>query len=176
MLDIRPFQDHFPQLGEDVYVDPHACVIGDVVIGERSSVWPGTVIRGDVNRIRIGSETNIQDNSVLHNSHDGEYLPGGTPLLIGNRVTVGHGVILHGCEVGELCLIGMGAIVLDQAVIEPEVILGAGSLVPGGKVLESGYLYTGSPARQSRPLTDREREFLAYSAGHYVRLAQAHKG
>jgi carbonic anhydrase/acetyltransferase-like protein (isoleucine patch superfamily) len=176
MGDIRPFLDHIPQIAEDVYVDPRACLIGDLVIGARSSVWPGVVIRGDVNRIRIGSETNIQDNSVLHNSHDGEYLPGGTPLLIGNRVTVGHGVILHGCEVGELCLIGMGAIVLDRAVIEPEVILGAGSLVPGGKVLESGYLYTGSPARQSRPLTDREREFLAYSAAHYVRLAQAHKG
>jgi carbonic anhydrase/acetyltransferase-like protein (isoleucine patch superfamily) len=176
MGDIRPFLDHIPQIADDAYLDPRACLIGDVVIGARSSIWPGVVIRGDVNRIRIGSETNIQDNSVLHNSHDSEYLPGGTPLILGDRITVGHGVILHGCELGDLCLIGMGAIVMDGAVIESEVILGAGSLVPGGKVLQSGYLYTGSPARRSRPLSDREREYLAYSAAHYVRLAQAHSG
>lgn len=174
MADIRPFLDHIPQTKEDVYLDPRCSVIGDVRIGARSSIWPNVVIRGDVNRIRIGSETNIQDNSVLHNSHDSEYLPGGTPLLVGDRVTVGHGVILHGCEVGELCLIGMGAIVMDRAIIEPEVIVGAGSLVPSNKVLESGYLYTGSPAKQARPLTDKEREYLAYSASHYVRLAHRH--
>lgn len=174
MADIRSFRDHHPRFGSSVYLDPRACIIGDVSIGRSSSVWPNVVIRGDVNRIRIGSESNIQDNSVLHNSHDSDYMPGGTPLIIGDRVTVGHSVILHGCEVGDLCLIGMGAIVMDRAVIEPEVMLAAGSLVPGGKSLESGYLYTGSPARQSRPLTDSEREYLAYSAAHYVRLAQAH--
>lgn len=174
MADIRPFRDQHPQIDPSAWLDPRCTVIGDVQIGARSSIWPGVVIRGDVNHIRIGSETNIQDNSVLHNSHDSEYLPGGTPLIIGNRVTVGHGVILHGCEVGDLCLVGMGAIVMDQAVIEPEVILGAGSLVPGGKVLESGHLYTGSPARQVRALSDRERESLAYSAQHYVRLAGEH--
>ncbi|RMG34435.1 MAG: gamma carbonic anhydrase family protein [Gammaproteobacteria bacterium] len=174
MADIRPFCDRHPRIDPDAWLDPRCTVIGDVWIAARCSVWPGVVIRGDVNRIRIGRETNIQDNSVLHNSHDSEYLPGGTPLVIGERVTVGHGVILHGCEVGDLCLIGMGAIVMDQAMIEPEVILGAGSLVPGGKVLESGHLYTGSPARQVRPLSDREREYLAYSAQHYVQLAGKH--
>ncbi len=174
MADIRPFCDRHPQIDPGAWLDPRCTLIGDIQIGARSSVWPGVVIRGDVNRIRIGHETNIQDNSVLHNSHDSEYLPGGTPLIIGDRVTVGHGVILHGCEVGDLCLVGMGAIVMDQAVIEPEVILGAGSLVPGHKVLESGHLYTGSPARRVRPLTDSEREYLAYSAQHYVRLAGEH--
>lgn len=174
MADIRSFLEHHPKIATSAYLDPRCSVIGDVHIGERSSLWPGVVARGDVNRIRIGCESNIQDNCVLHNSHDSEYLPGGTPLLIGDRVTVGHSAILHGCEIGDLCLIGMGAVVLDRTVIEPEVMLGAGALVPGGKVLRSGYLYTGSPARQSRELSDREREYLAYSAAHYVRLARAH--
>jgi len=176
MADIRPFRELHPRVAASVYLDPRCTLIGDVHIGERSSVWPGVVIRGDVNRIRIGAESNIQDNSVLHNSHDSEFLPGGTPLIIGDQVTVGHGVVLHGCEIADLCLIGMGAVVLDRVVIEPEVMLGAKALVPGGKVLESGYLYTGSPTRRVRPLSDREREYLAYSAAHYVRLAGEHKG
>ncbi len=174
MADIRPFLDHIPRIDGNVYLDPRCTIIGDVSIDAHSSVWPGAVIRGDVNRIRIGSETNIQDNSVLHNSHESAYLPGGTPLIIGNQVTVGHSVILHGCEIGDRCLIGMGAIVMDQAVIEPGVMLGAGALVPGGKVLQSGHLYTGSPAKQARPLIGREQEYLAYSAAHYVRLAWQH--
>lgn len=176
MADIRPFREQHPRIDTSVYLDTRCTIIGDVHIREHSSVWPGVVIRGDVNRIRIGAESNVQDNSVLHNSHDSRFLPGGTPLIIGDRVTVGHSAVLHGCEVGDLCLIGMGAVVLDGAVIEPEVMLGAKSLVPGGKVLESGYLYTGSPAKQVRPLSDREREYLAYSAEHYVRLAGEHKG
>jgi len=174
MADIRPFANHHPQIADSVYLDPMCSVIGDVVIGSRCSVWPGVVIRGDVHHIRIGEATNIQDNSVLHNSHDSEFMPGGSPLLIGNGVTVGHKVILHGCRVGDHCLIGMGAIVMDKAVIEDEVILGAGSLVPGGKTLQSGYLYTGSPVKRSRLLTDDEKRYLQYSAEHYVRLAQRH--
>ncbi|BAN68063.1 gamma carbonic anhydrase family protein [endosymbiont of unidentified scaly snail isolate Monju] len=176
MADIRPFGDKQPSIAGDAWLDARCTVIGDVVIGARASLWPGVVVRGDVNRIRIGAETNIQDNAVLHNSHDSEYLPGGTPLLIGERVTVGHGAILHGCTIGDLCLIGMGAIVLDGAVIEEAVMLGAGSLVPGDRVLRSGYLYLGSPVREVRPLSEREREYLAYSARHYVRLAAAHRG
>ena len=174
MADIRTFENQAPQIGEQVYLDPACSVIGDVVIGDRCSVWPGVVIRGDVHHIRIGEQTNIQDNSVLHNSHDSEYMPGGSPLIIGKGVTVGHKVILHGCTVGDYCLIGMGAIVMDKAVIEDEVILGAGSLVPGGKRLQSGYLYTGSPAQASRPLSEDEKRYLRYSAGHYVRLAGRH--
>jgi len=174
MADIRHFENHSPEIADHVYLDPACTVIGDVVIGAHSSVWPGVVIRGDVHHIRIGESTNIQDNSVLHNSHDSEFLPGGSPLIIGDSVTVGHKVILHGCTVGNHCLIGMGAIVMDKAVIEDEVMLGAGSLVPGGKVLESGYLYTGAPAKRSRALTEDEKRYLRYSAGHYVRLANRH--
>lgn len=174
MADIRPFESHHPQIAEDVYLDPACCVVGDVVIGSRSSVWPGVVVRGDVHHIHIGEKTNIQDNSVLHNSHDSEFMPGGSPLIIGSGVTVGHKVILHGCEVGDHCLIGMGAIVMDKALIESEVILGAGSLVPGGKTLQGGYLYTGSPAKRVRALSEDERRYLRYSAEHYVRLSGRH--
>lgn len=175
MADIRGFENWQPKIADDVFLDPSCCVIGDVVIGTGSSIWPGVVIRGDVNKIRIGELTNIQDNSVLHNSHDNPFVPGGAPLIIGNKVTVGHKVILHGCEVGDACLIGMGAIVMDRAILEDEVILGAGSLVPGGRRLESGHVYTGSPARAVRKLTEEERERLHYSAAHYAELAQRHK-
>lgn len=176
MADIRNFQEYQPQIADDVYLDPRCCVIGDVHIGAGSSVWPGVVIRGDVHRIRIGSQTNIQDNSVLHNSHDGEFMPGGSPLIVGDRVTVGHAAILHGCEIGDACLIGMGAIVMDKVLIEPQVILAAGSLVPGGKVLQGGHLYSGRPARRVRTLSEDELRYLDYSAQHYVRLARRHAG
>jgi carbonic anhydrase/acetyltransferase-like protein (isoleucine patch superfamily) len=134
------------------------------------------VIRGDINRIRIGCDTNVQDGSVLHNSHDGSFMPGGAPLLIGDRATIGHKAILHGCEIGDDCLIGMGAIVMDRSLVEPGVVVGAGALVPPGKTLESGFLYTGSPARQARPLSDRENAYFEYSANYYVKLAQRHRG
>lgn len=175
MSHIRTFEGHAPAIDPDAWLDPLCLVIGDVHVGPRSSLWPGVVARGDIHRIRIGCETNIQDGCVLHNSHDGPFMPGGSPLLIGDRVTVGHRAILHGCEIRNDCLIGMGAIVMDKAVVEDGVIIGAGCLVPPGKVLQSGFLYTGSPARQSRPLTDRETEYLAYSAAHYVTLAQRHR-
>jgi len=174
MADIRNFEHSQPKIAEKVYLDSACIIIGDVVIGTKSSVWPGTVIRGDVHHISIGEQTNIQDGCVLHNSHDSEFMSGGSPLIIGNKVTIGHKVILHGCQIDDLCLIGMGAIVMDKAVIESEVILGAGSLVPSGKILESGYLYTGSPAKRVRALKDEEKHYLRYSAEHYVRLADRH--
>ena len=159
----------------DAWLDPMCLVIGDVHIGADSSIWPGTVIRGDIHRIRIGRETNIQDGAVLHISHDGPFMPGGSPLTVGDRVTVGHKAVLHGCEVQDNCLVGMGAIIMDKAVVESGVMVGAGSLVPPGKTLASGFLYTGSPARQVRPLSDREKEYLAYSAAYYVKLARRHR-
>lgn len=176
MSNIRTFENHTPTVDADAWLDPQCLVIGDVHIGAHASVWPGVVIRGDINRIRIGGETNIQDGSILHNSHDGPFMPGGSPLIIGDRVTVGHQAVLHGCEIRSDCLIGMGAIVMDRVVVEPGVMVGAGSLVPPGKTLASGYLYTGSPAKRSRALTDREKEYFAYSAGYYVKLAQRHRG
>jgi len=133
-----------------------------------------TVIRGDVHSIRIGAETNVQDSCVLHVSHDSEYQPGGSPLILGDRVTVGHRAILHGCEIADNCLIGMGCTILDRAILEPYTLLGAGSLVPTTKRLEGGYLWLGSPVRRVRPLSKKEREYLDYSAEHYVRLAKRH--
>ncbi len=173
-MTIRAFADHYPQLHQSVFVDATALVLGDVYIGEHSSIWPMTVIRGDVNRIRIGDNTNIQDNSVLHVTHDGRYNPGGFDLQIGNNVTVGHRVILHGCHIGDHCLIGMGATIMDGAVIEAHSLLGAGSLVTPGKRLEGGFLWVGSPARKVRKLTDDEIASIQYSADHYVELKNRH--
>ena len=169
-MNIRRFDGHSPQLGERVFVDPSAVVLGDVQLGEDCSVWPATVIRGDMHRIRIGARTSVQDGSVLHITHAGPFNPDGYPLIIGDDVTIGHKVLLHGCTLGSRILVGMGSIVMDGAVIEDEVILGAGSLVPANKTLRSGYLYMGSPAREVRPLSDREREFFVYTAANYVRL------
>ncbi len=157
-------------MGERVYIDDSAQVIGRVHCGDDVSFWPASVARGDVDAIVIGPRTNIQDGSVLHVTHDGRYTPGGIPLRIGAEVTVGHRVILHACDVGDRCLIGMGAIVMDGAVLEDEIILGAGSLVTPGKRLEARSLYRGSPARRVRGLTGDEIDQLAYSAQHYVRL------
>lgn len=171
---LRTYKDKSPALGKGAFVDDTALVIGDVTLGEDTSIWPFTVIRGDVNTIRIGARTNIQDNSVLHVTHDGKYTPGGYSLTVGDDVTVGHRVILHACTVGDLCLIGMGSIIMDGAVIESKVMLAAGTLVPGGKRLESGYLYMGSPVRQVRALTDEEIESLKYSADHYVEVKNSH--
>lgn len=173
-MNIRPFGDKRPQLANSVFVDPSAVVLGDVVLGEDCSVWPAVVIRGDMHQIRIGARTSIQDGSVLHITHAGPYNPHGFPLIIGDDVTVGHKVLLHGSALGSRILVGMGSIVMDGAVIEDEVVLGAGSLVPAGKRLESGFLYMGSPARQVRPLTEREIGFFTYTAGNYVRLKDQH--
>ncbi|WEJ71165.1 gamma carbonic anhydrase family protein [Pseudomonas sp. PSE14] len=173
-MTIRTYQGKTPALGERVFVDASAVVIGDVEIGADSSVWPLVTIRGDMHRIRIGARTSVQDGSVLHITHAGPFNPDGFPLTIGDEVTVGHKVLLHGCTIGSRILVGMGSIVMDGAVIEDEVILGAGSLVPPGKVLESGYLYVGSPVKKARPLTDKERAFFSYSAGNYVKLKDQH--
>ncbi|HEY1077125.1 MAG TPA: gamma carbonic anhydrase family protein [Fontimonas sp.] len=167
---IRSYRGRRPQLGERVYVDPSAQLIGDVVLGDDASVWPLVAIRGDVNHIRIGARTNVQDNSVLHVTHDGPYSPGGQALMIGDDVTIGHGVILHACTIGNRCLIGMGAIVMDKCVLEDECFVAAGSVVSPGKTLKSGWLYRGSPAQPARELSGQEREQLLYSARHYLRI------
>ena len=171
---IRTFQDMTPQLGERVFVDPSAVVLGDVVLGDDCSVWPQAVIRGDMQPIRIGARSSVQDGSVLHITHAGPFNPDGYPLLIGDEVTIGHNVTLHGCTLGNRILVGMGSIVMDGAVVEDEVVIGAGSLVPPGKVLQSGYLYVGSPVKQARALTDQERAFFAYSAANNVKLKDLH--
>ena len=171
---VRSFKNTAPVLGERVFVDPSAVVLGDVVLGDDSSVWPMTVIRGDMHRIRIGARTSVQDGAILHITHASSYNPDGYPLTIGEDVTIGHQAVLHGCTIGNRVLVGMGAKVLDGAVVEDEVMIGAGALVPPGKRLESGFLYVGSPDKQARPLTDKERSFFTYSAGNYVRLKDEH--
>lgn len=146
-------------------------VIGDVILAENVSVWPFAVIRGDVNHIRIGKNSNVQDHAMLHVSHKKADKPNGSPLIIGEDVTIGHHVTLHGCTIGNRVLIGINSIVLDDVIIPDDVMIGAGTLVPPGKVLESGYLYVGSPAKKVRPLTETELAFLPYSAQNYVKVS-----
>ncbi|NVK72367.1 gamma carbonic anhydrase family protein [Marinomonas sp. CT5] len=167
---MKSFRGKTPQLGDRVWVDDSAVIIGDVTIGEDSSVWPLVAIRGDMHRIRIGARTSVQDNSCLHITHASTYKPEGYPLTIGDDVTVGHMAMLHGCTIGNRVLVGMGTTILDGAVIEDEVIIGAGSLVPPGKRLESGFMYMGSPAKQVRPLNDKEIEYFQYAGLNYVKL------
>lgn len=169
-MSIEKFGGVSPQLAERVFVHQSAVVIGDVHIGKDSSVWPLAVIRGDIHQIRIGERTSIQDGSVVHVTHDGPFNPGGFACTIGNDVTVGHKVMLHGCTIQDRVLVGMGTIIMDGALVESDVIIGGGSLVPPGKVLHSGFLYVGSPVRQVRALNDQEKSFFLYTAGKYREL------
>jgi len=169
-MSVRTFENFTPDLGVGVFVDPSALVVGQVRMGDHSSVWPMASIRGDVNAIRIGSRTSVQDGCVLHATHAGPFNPEGFNLVIGDDVTIGHKAMLHGCTVGNRCLIGMDSVVMDGAVIESEVVLGAGSIVPPGRVLTSGFLWVGSPARKIRPLNQTEIDYFEYSAENYVSL------
>lgn len=169
-MPLSPYLNSLPVIGDRVYLHPSCQIIGDVTIGDDSSVWCNTALRGDVNRIVIGQGSNVQDLSVGHVSHKTAEKPDGSPLIIGDYVTVGHSVILHGCTIGNDCLIGMGSIIMDDVVIPNQVMIGAGSLVSPGKALESGMLYMGRPARAVRALTDAETAYLRYSAEHYVRV------
>lgn len=170
-MNLRKYLNHEPQLGARVYVDPAATVIGKVWLADDVSVWPGTVLRGDVKDIRVGARTNIQDLSILHTNWSSQTRPEGSPLNIGEDVTIGHHVTLHGCTIGNRVLVGMGSIILDDAVIGDDTIIGAGSLVPPRKHLEGGFLYMGSPVKAVRPLTEEERAFLLVSAQNYMRTA-----
>ena len=173
---LRAFDGVWPTLGERVYVDPASTVIGDVVLGDDVSVWPGTVIRGDVNHVRIGARSNIQDGTIIHVSHHSPFNKAGLPTLIGEDVTVGHGTIIHACTIGDLCLIGMGACILDGAVIGRYGFVGAGAVVGPGKQVGEAELWLGNPARFARRLSDKEIESLHYSAAHYVRLKDRYLG
>ena len=174
-MPIRSFQGKSPVIHASAYVDATVVVIGNVTVAEESSLWPMVVARGDVREIVIGHHTNIQDGSVLHVTHDYFRVPGGIALNIGNYVTVGHKAILHACTVGDNCLIGMGAVVMDGAYLPGRMVIGAGSLVPPGKQLESGCLYVGNPVRKARVLKDEELELIEHSALHYVDLKNKYK-
>ncbi len=166
----RSFKEYQPNLSKNVYIDPAAIVIGRVSLADDCSVWPTSVIRGDVNQITIGERSNVQDGSIIHVNHESEYYGGGSTVNIGSDVTIGHKVMIHGAHIGNRCLIGMGTIILDGAKLNDEALLAAGSLVPMNKELEGGYLWMGSPVKKIRPLNDKERELFCYSATHYVGL------
>lgn len=173
-MNIRTFRGVMPNIAPSAYIDKQCAIIGNVSIGEDSSVWPMVSIRGDVQRITIGSRSNIQDGAVLHVTADNVFNPGGFALTVGDGVTVGHNAILHACTVEDFALIGMGTTLLDGAIIHSKALIGAGSVVPPGKIVEGGYLWLGSPAKKIRPLTEKELEHLEYSAQHYVNLKNQH--
>ncbi len=166
---IRKYLDITPNLAQTAWVDESAVVIGKCTLGEDVGIWPNATLRGDVNNIQIGDRSNIQDGAVLHCTHDSP-VSKGSHCIVGKDVTVGHNAILHGCIIEDECLIGMGAIILDNAVVPKQTLIGAHALVPAGKVLAGGFLYLGSPVKQIRPLTDDEKAFFQYSAKHYVKL------
>lgn len=172
---IQPYLGISPEIAPSAFIHHSAQIIGDVKIGMESSIWCSAVVRGDVNSIRIGAQSNIQDLCTLHVSHRRAGInPEGASLLIGDRVTVGHAVILHGCHIADECLIGMGSIIMDKAIVESHVMIAAGSLVPEGKHLESGYLYLGRPVKAIRALTPDEMTHFTYSALHYIRLSRTY--
>ncbi len=174
-MTLRSFLDKTPRIAESAYVDEAAIIIGDVNIGEDVSVWPMAVLRGDDQAIVIGARSNIQDGTVIHVASSSELVPGGLPTVIGADVTVGHKAMLHACTVGSRCLVGMSATILDGAVLEDHVVVGAGSLVPMGKVLEGGYLYIGAPVRRARKVNEKEAWFVDYAAKHYVQLKNQYR-
>lgn len=166
---IYEFLNHSPQFDESVFIAPGADLIGEVTIGKNSSIWFNTTIRGDVNRIEIGNRTNVQDNSCIH------VMNKTGPAFIGSEVTIGHNAMVHGCTIHDRVIIGIQATVLDKVVVEPEVIVAAGSLVPPGKTLESGYMYMGSPVRQVRKLTPEEIDSIKQHADNYVKYSRTYK-
>jgi carbonic anhydrase/acetyltransferase-like protein (isoleucine patch superfamily) len=174
MASLRTYRNKRPTLGARVYVDPAATVIGAVELGDDVSIWPGAVLRGDVQRIVVGARSNVQDGAVLHVTHDGPYSPGGRPCRIGVGVTIGHGAVVHACTVGDHALIGMHATVLDGAVIGRHGFVGAGSVVTPGKLVGEGELWVGNPARCVRQLGEQEIAQLHYSADQYVLLKDSY--
>jgi len=167
---LRTYKGIAPSIGKNAYIDESAVLVGDISIGDDTSIWPLVAGRGDVNKITIGERTNIQDGTILHVTRVSIQNPEGYPLIIGDDVTVGHQCMLHGCILGDRILVGMGSIVMDGTVVEDDVFIGAGTVVPPNKVLRSGYLYVGNPMKEARPLKEAELNFLKASAENYVEL------
>ncbi len=164
-----------PKIATTAWVHSTATIIGKCDIGQHTSIWPGSILRGDVNTITIGNSTNIQDGTIIHVTHKGPFSGEGKAVIIGSNVTIGHGVILHACDIEDYAFIGIGSTVLDGAIIRSGAMVGAGSLVTGHQDLTGGFLYLGQPAKQIRPLTRAEQENITYSAEHYVQLANNYK-
>ncbi|MBF0124141.1 MAG: gamma carbonic anhydrase family protein [Magnetococcales bacterium] len=170
-MPIYPYQDKTPVIHPTAFIHPEAVIIGDVVIGVDASVWPGVVIRGDVNWIRIGARSNIQDGSVLHVGRSTENRPDGAPLFIGDDVTIGHNVTLHGCHIENGSMVGIGAIILDMAVVGHQAMVGAGAVVTPGRRIDDSSLWLGSPAKMKRLLSDQEIAAMRATTEKYCRLA-----
>lgn len=166
---ILPYRDRTPVIADDAFVAPGATVIGDVEIGAESGVWFGAVVRGDVNEIRIGARTNVQDGTVVH------VTSGGHATYIGSDVTIGHKAVIHACTLEDLCLVGMGATLMDGVVVESGAMVAAGALVTPGKRVKGGELWAGSPAKRLRDLSEEERDHLGWSARHYAALAREYR-
>eukprot|EP00741_Cyanophora_paradoxa_P003752 tig00000093_g3647.t1 len=162
--------DKKPSVADGTFIAPSASVIGDVKIGPKSSIWYGSVVRGDVNYVTIGEETNVQDRCVIHVAK----IAGNNPTKIGNKVTIGHGAVIHACTIEDEVIIGMGATVLDGAVVQKHAIVAAGAVVPPGKTVPSGELWAGNPAKFLRTVTDAEKAFFTKSATEYTKLAEDH--
>ncbi len=166
---LERFEGHHPQVHPAAFVHAAATIIGEVTVGSESSVWPGAVLRGDDGPIRIGAQSSVQDGSVLHNTE------GLSVTTVGDRVTIGHRAVLHGCTVEDECIIGMGCIILDNAVIERGCIVGAGAVVPPGRRVEAHTVVVGNPLRQLRACTAQDAEFIAYSWGEYVKRVEQYR-
>lgn len=171
---LRQFSGKQPKIGDRVLIDPSSVVLGEVELEDDVSVWPQVSIRADMHTIRVGARTSVQDGCILHITHAGPYNTDGWPLDIGCDVTIGHSAILHGCTIGNRVLVGMGAVIMDGAVVEDDVVVAAAALVTPGKRLRGGYLYGGSPAREMRALTEKEMDYFVYSAKNYVGLKDLH--
>ena len=167
---MRSYKGIFPSLGTNNYIDVSTVIVGDVTLDDDVSIWPLVAARGDVNSISLGARTNIQDGTVLHVTRKSQHNLNGNPLIIGEDVTVGHKCMLHGCPLGHRILVGMGAIIMDGTIVEDDVFIGAGTVVPPNKILKSGYLYVGNPMKQVRELKESEKAFLIQSAMNYVEL------
>ncbi|QTH63010.1 gamma carbonic anhydrase family protein [Psychrosphaera ytuae] len=176
MKNLKSYKGITPTLGKGVYIEESAVLYGEITLGDDVSIWPLVAARGDVNTISIGARSNIQDGSVLHVTRRSPSNPNGYPLIIGEDVTVGHKAMLHGCQLGNRILVGMGCVVMDGVVVEDDVIIGAGSVVPPNKRLEAGHLYVGNPAKLARPLKESELTFLKVSSDNYVKLKNEYLG
>lgn len=174
-MPIYSFEDLHPKIDPTAFVHPDATIIGDVTIGPRASVWPGVVIRGDIHRVVIGAESNVQDGSILHVTRPTEADPEGVPLLIGEQVLIGHQVTLHACTIERGAMIGMGAIILDRAHVGERAMLGAGSMLTPGKKIPPEQLWLGSPAKQARARTASEIEATAKTMANYVSLGERYR-
>lgn len=179
MKNILPYRTKLPQIESSAFIAHNAIISGDVVVGKNSGIWYGCVIRGDVTKITIGENTNIQDNCVLHGTrpHHAQNKTGadGAPVVVGDNVTIGHGAIIHACIIEDFSFIGMGCLIMDNARVEKYGMLAAGAVLTPGKIVKSGQIWAGNPAKYFRDMTQVEKDYIKTSADNYAELAKEYK-